>query len=138
MSLRIHSKKSVDAQRQAGDQASKPTSNGQKIVNLIPAEALGLYGTGTAIITKTAIDSDGNEIVFVEHSDKLILAGACFILIILVRVILTKESPDDKPQLIAIGIAMVSFLLWLLVLGGAAGFSEVWGCLLYTSPSPRD
>ena len=122
MSLRIHSKVSANARRQAGDTASEPTSSGEKIVKLIPAEALGLYGTGTAIIGAASADGDG--------MDKLglgILAGACFILIILVRIMLTKEKPSDKPQWIGIGIAIISFLLWLLALGGDAGFSNVWG-----------
>ena len=118
MSLRIRRKEPEDARREA---EGGSTSGGEKIVKLIPAEALGLYGAGTTIIGP-ATNGTG-----VDQLGLSILAAACFVLIIIVRIALTKEKPGDKPQWVGIGIAMVSFLLWLLALGGDAGFSHVWG-----------
>jgi hypothetical protein len=92
-----------------------------RIIKLIPAEALALYGTGTSIVGRI-----GDE----QKYDPLgigILIAACLVLIIAVRIKLTKSKPGDKPQYFGILITLVSFVLWLIALGGDAGFSWIWG-----------
>ena len=129
MSLRIHRdtplpspENDLPGLRPATTAGAREQDNwDSRIIKLIPAEALALYGTGTSIVGRL-----GDE----QKYDPLgigILIAACLVLIIAVRVKLTKSNPDDKPQYFGIFISLVSFALWLIALGGDAGFSWIWG-----------
>lgn len=128
MSLRI---RRYDTAPQAGDDVPtlRPAATAtaeqdnwdSRIIKLIPAEALALYGTGTAIVGRLG---EG------QKYDPLglgILIIACLILIIAVRMKLTKSKAGEKPQYFGILISIISFALWLMALGGDAGFSSIWG-----------
>lgn len=83
---------------------SKPAPDDwtSRLSKLIPAEALALYGAGTALAGK---ESSGLWVLAIAS---LGVAGA-------VRFMATKEA-GRGPQWAAIGIAMVSFFLWLAAL----------------------
>ena len=95
----------------------------ERIVKLIPAEALGLYGTGSAIVPDT------------EKYGMYFLTVACIAVTVLFRYKAT-QSAMGKPQIIAIAISVISFLLWLLAFSNSIGPFELkecqqyWGALL--------
>ncbi len=79
-----------------------------RVGKLIPGEALGLYGAGLPIIPD-------------HRTDALwILVAACLALSIWLRYLATRGE-DGKPQPAAIGIAAISFLLWVCALEPPAG-----------------
>lgn len=126
MSLRVIKKKVPNAAHlqeveESGDNWST------RVVKLIPAESLGLYGTGSAIVPQT------------KPEGLWILATACLFLTLVFRYRATK-SIEKKTQTIAVAIAGISFILWLLALEPPVGpfnlgenaylaalFALIWG-----------
>lgn len=75
---------------------------GARLAKLVPAEALALYGAGITLANGRTLG------LWVLAVVGFLLAGA-------VRYKATSEA-GKPPQLVAIGVAMVSFLAWLLSL----------------------
>jgi hypothetical protein len=82
---------------------------GTRIAKLIPAEALGLYGSAVALIPAASSARVGALWVVV-----LVCCG----LTTLLRYRATLDPATRKPQWAAIAISIVSFILWLVALGG--------------------
>jgi hypothetical protein len=80
-----------------------------RLAKLIPAEALGLYGAGQALVP--AERNDGRLVLAVAA---LLFAGA-------LRYVATRDPQTGLPQWPAVAIAMISFALWVLALRVPAG-----------------
>ena len=81
---------------------------GTRIAKLIPAEALGLYGSAVALVPATA--ASRGAILWV-------IVAICCLLTIIIRYRATRDATTREPQILAIGIAVVSFVIWLTALG---------------------
>lgn len=79
-----------------------------RLAKLIPGEALALYGAGQTIVPDD------------QPSGLWILAAGCLLLIGILRWKAT-QAPRRQPQITAILIAMISFVLWILALQPPAG-----------------
>lgn len=105
MSLRIIAKTNDEGVAgSAGDEWST------RIAKLIPAEALGLYGSAVALVPDTPY----------RTAALWVIVAVCVALTAIVRYRATRDPLTGKPQITAIGIALVSFLIWLAALGGTA------------------
>ena len=104
MSLRINGKPRLATDAQSSDQDGWPS----RLAKLIPAEALGLYGSGQSVIPATS------------HYGTWILGAVCLLLSGVIRYLATRDA-NGNPQWVAIGIAIVSFILWVLALKPPAG-----------------
>lgn len=82
---------------------------GSRIAKLVPAEALGLYGSAAALVTAPP----GSTRTISLSVIALIAAGFA----IFIRYRSTYDPATKAPQWSAIGISLVSFFLWLLALG---------------------
>lgn len=111
MSLRVR-KSSNDPVAMAGT-ANEDDPYESRVAKLIPAEALALFGTGSAIIPGMGAST-------------WILAGACLLLAIIVRWKAT-QSKTGQPQWAAIVIAAVSFTLWVFSLEPPVGLNVFHG-----------
>ena len=100
---------------QGGQQAAKGDNYANRVVKLIPAEALGLFGTGSTL---------ANPESKLHETYVLVLAAACLLVTILFRYIATKDV-NGKPQLLAIFFAIVSFCLWFLTMKPPMGLLEL-------------
>lgn len=100
--LQLPAEKRTNETRAVGDDWSS------RLVKLLPAEALSLYGTGQAMIP------DG------KREALFILAVFCILFTGLLRYNATREK-DGHAQYGAIAIAIFSFVLWLLTLPSPAG-----------------
>jgi len=118
MTLRVNSEPTSSTATQPSGAAAAaggtPTASGggdgwpSRLAKLIPAEALGLYGAGTAIVPT------GNK------SGLWVLAAASLLVAAAVRFFATRDD-TGRPQWAAIAIAMVSFALWVTALAPEAG-----------------
>lgn len=88
--------------------APPPDDWGTKIGKLIPAEALGLYGSAVALVPAASKSRDA--------ALWAIVVVACVILII-IRYRSARDPITHRVQLTAILISLVSFFLWLLAIG---------------------
>jgi hypothetical protein len=118
MSLRIHGQPA--GRLRGGSAGDEPDGWASRLAKLIPAEALGLYGAGQAIVPKT--HPGGLWILAVAS---LFLAGA-------VRWIATRDQ-NGRPQLAAVGIALVSFVLWVAALKPPTGPLDLGDNAFYAS-----
>jgi len=102
MSLRI-----VSGKMSAAD-PDPPDGWAARLAKLIPAEALGLYGAGSALVP----------------DDKVvglwILAAACLVFAGALRYVATQDDAG-KPQIIAVVLALISFVLWVVALQPPSG-----------------
>ena len=123
MTFRIIRRSDVPEIESAAKAPPAPDSWSDRIVKLIPAEALGLYGAGQAIIP------DGGKY------GMYFLTVACIAATVIFRFNATRGR-GHKPQTTAIAISVISFLLWLLAISNAIGpfelptGSEYWSGLL--------
>jgi hypothetical protein len=81
---------------------------GTRIAKLIPAEALGLYGSAVAMVPTGARARPA--------ALWLIIAVSC-VLLLLIRYRSARDPQTSKVQVAAIVISLVSFFVWLLALG---------------------
>jgi hypothetical protein len=107
MSLRIRKASNV---RGIGDEDGD--SYGARLAKLIPAEALGLYGAGQAIVPVDRVDG------------RIVLAIASLVLTVLLRYQATKDHAGN-PQWKAVAVAVFSFILWLLALRPPVGITDL-------------
>lgn len=130
MTLRINGKSNRPTRNRAVDDENNIDNWSDRVVKLIPAEALGLYGAGSAIVPDDKVQG------------LWILSVACFLVTIIFRYQATRGS-DGKPQLIAIAISVISFALWLVALSPPVGpfdlgenaylgalFALIWGVMV--------
>ncbi|MCE7796380.1 hypothetical protein LWE61_07370 [Sphingobium sufflavum] len=82
-----------------------------RIAKLIPAEALGLYGTAVAMVHETPY----------RVAALWVIALFCILLVFLIRSQATRDPRTGKPQYRAVLIAILSFVIWLVALGSATG-----------------
>lgn len=107
MSLRI-----VPASKLESAAPSEPSDDwSTRIAKLIPAEALGLYGTAVSMVHETPY----------RMAALWIIAIFCVALIFLIRSRATRDPRTGKPQYRAVWIAILSFVIWLVALGSATG-----------------
>lgn len=109
MSLRI---RKVGATRSRSATDDGGDGYGARIAKLIPAEALGLYGAGQAIVPVDRADG------------RIVLAVASVVLTAVIRYQATKDEAGN-PQWKAIGVAVVSFILWVLTLRQPVGIVDL-------------
>jgi hypothetical protein len=100
----------------AGGPPSPPPGDSylSRLVKMIPAEALALYGAGVGIIGRPAVDA-------VDTSKAELLAGwsvVCAIAVVVLRWKATTDALNPKPQIPSIVIALISFVIWLYAVGG--------------------
>ena len=93
----------------------------ERLLKLIPAEVVSIYPVGRSLI-----DDDGQQGLW---------ALICLTICVLFRARMTR-GPDGRPQWVAIGIAAISFMIWVYVLGShvpglslPAGY-KVWPALM--------
>jgi hypothetical protein len=115
MSLRI-----TKASRVRGEVEQHADGYGARLAKLIPAEALGLYGAGQAIVPLDRVDG------------RIVLAIASLVLTELLRYQATKDDVG-RPQWKAIGVAVVSFILWLLALRRPVGIVDFGANTFYVT-----
>ena len=82
---------------------------GARIAKLIPAEALGLYGSAVALVSTSSPSARLNAL--------WVIVAACCLLTTIIRYRGTVDPVTKRPDWAAIGIAIVSFLLWLTAVG---------------------
>lgn len=105
MSLRIKKPNILEA-TDGGD----PGDNwGARIAKLIPAEALGLYGSAVALVSTPSASARTNAL--------WVIFAVCCALTLLIRYRATLDPTTKRPDWTAIGIALISFILWLTALG---------------------
>jgi hypothetical protein len=112
MTLRIR-KSTTAPTNEEGVQSEQPQGDdwSSRLVKLIPSEALTLYTSAAALITQTKTAGFDNDVALT------ISAIACIILIFVIRYRSTQDPATGRgPQFLAIGIALVSFLIWLSAL----------------------
>ncbi len=105
MSLRVHRPVSLESM----DGTTTGDDYGSRIAKLIPAEALGLYGSAVALVNSP------NEAA--ERAALWVIVLVCCVLTVVIRYRATLDPATKRPQWKAIIIALVSFLLWLTALG---------------------
>jgi hypothetical protein len=120
MSLRIRKRSQLEGLEVPGEEADGWAS---RVAKLIPGEALGLYGTAAGLIDTNRMDP------------KIALGMvtvACCIITVMIRIALTRDPAAGRgPQIAAVAISLLSFLLWVAALGasgqGMSPFSDVPG-----------
>lgn len=113
MSLRIVPAGQYHATAAAADDVAAPAGDewSTRIVKLIPAEALGLYGSAVALVPVTPY----------RIGALWVIVAVCAGLAAALRYRATRDPQTGRPQVAAIAIALVSFLIWLAALGGTPG-----------------
>lgn len=107
MSLRIKARSRLEGLEAPGEEADGWAS---RVAKLIPAEALGLYGAATGMIA-------GNDAIDMTVA-LAIVTIACCVLTIIVRLKATSDPAMGRgPQVVAVAISLISFLVWLAALG---------------------
>lgn len=118
MSLRVKARSRLEGLEAPGGGDADGWAS--RIAKLIPGEALGLYGTAAGLINP-------------GRTDPAVALGlvtlACCIVTVMVRLRATRDPAEGRgPQVVAIVIALVSFLLWVAALGATGqGISPLSG-----------
>lgn len=128
MSLRI---RHADAAKLRGVEPTTADSWPSRLAKLIPAEAMAFYGAGQAIVP-----GDRNDGLWV-------LTVACIVFAGVIRYFGTRDDRGN-PQWIAISVALISFVLWVLTLRPPAGpidlgknaFYAALGSLIWVTAVP--
>ena len=81
---------------------------GTRIAKLVPAEALGLYGSAAALVPQ------GNP--WRTLALWIVVLVACGLLV-LIRMKSARDPTTNKVQVAAIVISLVSFFIWLVAVG---------------------
>ena len=87
---------------------------GTRIAKLIPAEALGLYGTAIGLVSSMKGSRDSTDPLAL-----IVIALACCGLIVIIRYRATRHPETGAPQPVAIAVALISFAIWLWALGAS-------------------
>ena len=82
---------------------------GTRIAKLIPAEALGLYGSAVAMVPGDA----GTR----RHTALWLIVIVACILLLIVRFRSARDPVTNQPQYLAIFISACSFFIWLFAVG---------------------
>jgi hypothetical protein len=98
---------------------------GTRIAKLIPAEALGLYGSAVALVPATA--ASRGAILWM-------IVAVCCLLTVIIRYRATRDATTREPQMMAVGIAVVSFIIWLAALGAPVSPIVLPKDLAFTGP----
>lgn len=108
MSLRVHAAPNSATKGLAP--TSTPTGDdwGTRIAKLVPAEALGLYGSAVALAPPPG---EPNRLLA-----QWIIVAVCLIITVIVRFRATADAAG-RPQIPAIVLAVISFLIWLMAIG---------------------
>ena len=85
---------------------------GTRIAKLVPAEALGLYGSAAALVTPPSPS--------VRTTALIVIALIAAALAVFIRYRSTLDPKTGTPQWSAIIISLISFVLWLVALGPPA------------------
>lgn len=121
MSLRINRGSALESVPGASEPADEW---GARVAKLIPAEALGFYGTAVGMVSTWPTGTFALRPTLVA-----VMLISC-VLIVMVRFHSTKSIGGDVPQVKAISISVVSFLIWLAALSatgdGMSPFPKAW------------
>ena len=100
-----------------------------RIVKLIPAEALGLYGTAIGLIAALSE---------VEQRIGIWLVSAvCILIIVMLRLRATRDPASGRgPQMQAIAISVISFVIWLAALAATGASISPFAGLPYLGIAP--
>lgn len=82
---------------------------GTRIAKLIPAEALGLYGSAVAIVPNNGTNAHDLAI--------WAIVIVCCVLLLIIRFRSARDPATGKPQYGAILISLLSFFIWLFAVG---------------------
>lgn len=107
MSLRINRPVALESVGGGGDPGD---DWGTRIAKLIPAEALGLYGSAVALVATPSPSARLGAL--------WVIVAVCCLLTVVIRYRGTLDPATGRPDWTAIAIAIVSFLLWLTAMGG--------------------
>lgn len=110
MSLRIRAAASP-SELEGAQPADNADGWATRLAKLMPAEALGLYGAASSLIPAVSLDvtaSARNVVLW-------ILALVCLVFSAAIRLRATEQG--GKPQVTAVAIASISFVIWLTALG---------------------
>lgn len=99
---------------------------GSRIAKLIPAEALGLYGSAVAMVQTDSAAA--------RTAALWVVAAICCVLTILVRYRATLDPTTRRPQWTAIVISLISFLLWLTALGAPTSPIDLPDAFAFAGP----
>ena len=123
MSLRINKPSILESAPGGG---GGPDDWGTRIAKLIPAEALGLYGTAVGMVTTPDPTARTTAL--------WIIIAVCLAITIIIRYRATLDPTTKKPQTVAIAISVVSFILWLIALGAPASPIVLPAALAFAGP----
>lgn len=123
MSLRINKPSILESVPGGG---GSPDDWGSRIAKLIPAEALGLYGTAVGLVTTPDATARTTAL--------WIIIAVCLAITIIIRYRATLDPTTKKPQTVAIAISVISFLLWLTALGAPASPIVLPAALAFAGP----
>jgi hypothetical protein len=108
VSLRIRKRSQLEGLEAPGEEADGWAS---RIAKLIPGEALGLYGTAAGLIDTNRM----NPQVALG-----MVTLACCVITVMVRLAATRDPAAGRgPQIAAVVISLISFLLWVAALGAS-------------------
>lgn len=86
----------------------------RRLLKLVPAESLALYPFGTTLLSLNPTGTVFDAIYAITWF------AACLGFTVALRWVYTK-GPGQRPQYVAIAVAAVSFVLWVLNLNGGVG-----------------
>lgn len=110
MSLRVRAP-APPSELESGSLPEPPDGWATRLAKLMPAEALGLYGAASGMIPAVSAEltaSSRNKVLWV-------VAIVCLLFSAAIRWQATTQN--GKPQIKAIAISSISFLIWLVALG---------------------
>jgi hypothetical protein len=97
----------------------------ERLLKLIPGEVVGIYLIGVGLIPAAFV------IPRTSLSGLWGWAAVCLVLVFIARV---YGTADPNPQWLAVGVALVSFVIWVYTMGGpfaTSGLYVAWlGSLL--------
>jgi len=96
---------------ESGSLPESPDGWATRLAKLMPAEALGLYGAAAGLVPAASVELTVSARVNVLWG----VAIVCLLFSAAIRWQATKQN--SQPQIMAIAISSISFLIWLMALG---------------------
>ncbi|MFI8222445.1 hypothetical protein [Pseudomonas sp. NPDC085632] len=110
MSLRVRAP-APPSELESGALPEPPDGWATRLAKLMPAEALGLYGAAAALVPGVSAE------LTVGSRIKVLWGVAIVCLLFSAAIRWQATTQNGKPQIIAIAISSISFLIWLMALG---------------------
>jgi hypothetical protein len=120
MSLRVYAPSSI-RMRGDGDASALTGSYMERLVKLVPAEAVAVY---------PLLFSEANGLADpVNRARAVALVSWIIFAIVIVLRCQATAAPDRGPQVLAVAISAISYVIWVYVFGGqfgVEGWLHVW------------